>query len=588
MKGAFGVAIDPAIIEEIKHRNPIEDVISGYVTLKRAGSNMVGLCPFHSEKSPSFTVFLGNGSFYCFGCGAGGNVISFVSRAENLDFISSVEFLAKRVGITVNRSSDDQKQARLKNRILDMNRDAAKFFHANLVSSDAGKPALDYLLSRGLSMPLIKHFGLGYSPNDFNSLVRFLRSKGYTEEEMTQGFLARISEKNNQPYGMFRNRVMYPIIGITGEVIAFGGRVMDDSKPKYLNSSDTPAFNKRRNLFALNFAKNNCEERIILCEGYMDVIALHGAGFTGAVATLGTAITPEQARMMKRYTKEVLICYDSDEAGQNAASKAFTLLGEVGLPAKIIKVKNAKDPDEYIKKYGSAAFKKLMESGRSEFDFRFDSILARYDIEDSEEKIKAIKDTELLISDIYSGAQREVYIARIAKKFEISPEALRHDIEIIIKSKTKTVKKRENAEMIRKAEGYGDRVNPDFIKNPKAAKAEETILGILMLHPEYIVEMRTKNLLFPASDFKTSFGRKVFMTMLEGDQPFDELALNEKLSMEEISRLTYLKVTRESLKDNSLALLLECHKTLLSSSEGDGLDLSDLIKLKRKNNNTEQ
>jgi DNA primase len=387
---------------------------------------------------------------------------------------------------------------------------------------------------------------------------------------------------------MFRNRVMYPIIGITGEVIAFGGRVMDDSKPKYLNSSDTPAFNKRRNLFALNFAKNNCEERIILCEGYMDVIALHGAGFTSAVATLGTAITPEQARMMKRYTKEVLICYDSDEAGQNAASKAFTLLGEVGLPAKIIKVKNAKDPDEYIKKYGSAAFKKLMESGKSEFDFRFDSILARYDIEDSEEKIKAIKDTELLISDIYSGAQREVYIARIAKKFEISPEALRHDIEIIIKSKTKTVKKRENAEMIRKAEGYGDRVNPDFIKNPKAAKAEETILGILMLHPEYIVEMRTKNLLFPASDFKTSFGRKVFMTMLEGDQPFDELALNEKLSMEEISRLTYLKVTRESLKDNSLALLLECHKTLLSSSEGDGLDLSDLIKLKRKNNNTEQ
>lgn len=578
------MAIDPAVIEEIKYRNPIEDVISGYVALKRAGSNLVGLCPFHSEKSPSFTVFVGNGSFYCFGCGAGGNVLSFISKAENLDFLSSVEFLAKRAGITITRTNDEKNEAYKKRRILDMNRDAAKYFHKNLVSDPMGREALQYLLGRGLSMSLIRHFGLGYSPNDFNSLVKYLKKAGYTDKELTDGFLAKISEKNNLPYGMFRNRVMFPIIGITGDVIAFGGRVMDDSKPKYLNSSDTPAFNKRRNLFALNFAKNECSERLILCEGYMDVIALHGAGFSNAVATLGTAITPEQARIMKRYTNEVIICYDADEAGQNAASKAFTLLNEVGLPARILKVKNAKDPDEYIKKFGAAAFKKLLESSRSEFDFRFDQILSKYDIDNQEEKIRAIRETQQMIAAIPSSAQRDVYIATVSKKFEVSIESMRHDIEIIIKSKNKTERKRENAEMIKKAEGYGDRVNPDFVKNPKAARAEETILGIFMLHPEYISDLRKKDMLFPPSDFVTEFGRKAYMRMIESPDGFDELSLNESLTPDEISRLTYLKVQRSSLTDNSTALLLECHKTLRSSSKGSSMDLHELINAKRKNN----
>jgi len=495
-----------------------------------------------------------------------------------------VEFLAKRAGITVTRTNDEKNEAYRKRRILEMNRDAAKYFHKNLVSDPMGREALQYLLGRGLSMSLIRHFGLGYSPNDFNSLVKYLKKAGYTDKELTDGFLAKISEKNNLPYGMFRNRVMFPIIGITGDVIAFGGRVMDDSKPKYLNSSDTPAFNKRRNLFALNFAKNECSERLILCEGYMDVIALHGAGFSNAVATLGTAITPEQARIMKRYTNEVIICYDADEAGQNAASKAFTLLNEVGLSARILKVKNAKDPDEYIKKFGTAAFKKLLESSRSEFDFRFDRILSKYDIENQEEKIRAIRETQQMIAAIPSSAQRDVYIATVSKKFEVSMESMRHDIEIIIKSRNKTEKKRENAEMIKKAEGYGDRVNPDFVKNPKAARAEETILGIFMLHPEYISDLRKKEMLFPPSDFVTEFGRKAYMRMIESPDGFDELSLNESLTPDEISRLTYLKVQRSSLTDNSTALLLECHKTLRSSSKGSSMDLHELINAKRKNN----
>lgn len=577
------MAIDPTVIEEIKYRNPIEDVISGYVALKRAGSNLVGLCPFHSEKSPSFTVFVGNGSFYCFGCGAGGNVISFVSKAENLDFPSTVEFLAKRAGITITRTNDEKNEAYRKRRILEMNRDAAKFFHKNLVSDPMGKEALSYLLGRGLSMSLIRHFGLGYSPNDFTSLVRYLKKAGYTDQELTDGFLAKMSDKNNLPYGMFRNRVMFPIIGITGDVIAFGGRVMDESKPKYLNSSDTPAFNKGRNLFALNFAKNECAERLILCEGYMDVIALHGAGFPNAVATLGTAITPEQARMMKRYTNEVIICYDADEAGQNAASKAFTLLGEVGLPTRILKVKNAKDPDEYIKKYGAAAFKKLLESSRSEFEFRFEAILSKYDLENQEEKISAIRETQQMIAMIPSSAQRDVYLASVAKKFDVSVDSMRHDIEIIIKSKIRTEKKRENAEMIKKAEGYGDRVNPDFVKNPKAARAEETILGIFMLHPEYITELKKKDTLFSPSDFVTEFGRKAYMKMIDFEEGFDELVLNESLTPEEMSRLTYLKVQRSTLTDNSIELLLECYRMLKSSSRSSDMDLHEIINAKRKN-----
>lgn len=315
----------------------------------------------------------------------------------------------------------------------------------------------------------------------------------------------------------------------------------------------------------------------------MDVIALHGAGFPNAVATLGTAITPEQARMMKRYTNEVIICYDADEAGQNAASKAFTLLGEVGLPTRILKVKNAKDPDEYIKKYGAAAFKKLLESSRSEFEFRFEAILSKYDLENQEEKISAIRETQQMIAMIPSSAQRDVYLASVAKKFDVSVDSMRHDIEIIIKSKIRTEKKRENAEMIKKAEGYGDRVNPDFVKNPKAARAEETILGIFMLHPEYITELKKKDTLFSPSDFVTEFGRKAYMKMIDFEEGFDELVLNESLTPEEMSRLTYLKVQRSTLTDNSIELLLECYRMLKSSSRSSDMDLHEIINAKRKN-----
>ncbi|MGM9680640.1 MAG: DNA primase [Eubacteriales bacterium] len=576
--------VDQSIVEEIKLRNPIDEVVSAYVSLKRAGSNYVGLCPFHSEKSPSFTVFQNDGSFYCFGCGAGGDVITFIRRAENLDYPSALVFLAKRAGITITSSRDEKNESERRNRTLAMNREAAKYFNHILLDTPEGKPGLDYLLSRGLTLPVIRHFGLGFAPDDFGAVPKLLSSMGYTDAEMSSAYLARISEKTKRPYGLFRNRVMFPIIATTGDVVAFGGRVMDDSKPKYLNSSDTPAFKKSKNLFALNFAKNNCAEQLILCEGYMDVIALHAAGFTNAVATLGTAITPEQARIFKRYTKSVLICYDADEAGQNAASKAFRLLGEVGLECKILKVKNAKDPDEYLKKYGPAAFKKLMEGSRTEFDFRYDRILSDNDITDAQGKIRALDACVRLIASEKSAARREIYIARVSKELEIPADAIRRDVEKQVLSENRTEKREETTRLMRQSAGIGDRVNPDRMKNLRAASAEDAIFGILMIHPEYIGELRNQGLLPKEEDFVSSFGKKVYGLMLACSESgaFDESVLNADLTEDEIGRLNRLRIGRRDLSDNSVKILLECYQTLQDAARDKNMNAVDIINKKRQ------
>ena len=347
------------IVEAIRTRCEIEDLIGSYVTLKRAGSNYVGLCPFHSEKSPSFTVFPATQSYFCFGCEAGGDAITFIMQAENLDYVGAVESLAKRTGVSLPAADERADQKGLtRKRTYEMNLAAARFFRECLFDPTIGREGMAYLRDkRGLSPAVIKHFGLGYAPNEFGALINTLRRQGFTDEEMKQGFLCGISQKTGRPYDYFRNRVMFPIIDVTGNIVGFGGRAMDDqTKPKYLNSSDTPGFEKKRNLFALNFAKNHAAEQLILCEGYMDVIALHAAGFEQAVASLGTALTSNQARMMAKYTKQVVICYDSDAAGQRAALRAMQLLGEAGLDVRVLKMAGAKDPDEYICKFGADAF----------------------------------------------------------------------------------------------------------------------------------------------------------------------------------------------------------------------------------------
>lgn len=584
--------IPATVIEDLKFRCDIVDVVSSYVTLKRAGSNYSGLCPFHSEKTPSFVVFPSTQSFHCFGCGAGGDVITFVMRAENIDYSSALEFLANRCGITLpddRRDPGDRGVSR--KRIFDMNRDAAQFFRAMLFDDAIGAEARKYLVGRGLSQPIIKRFGLGYSPNNFGALRDHLASKGYTEEEMITGFLCGKSQKTGRAFDYFRDRVIFPIIDVSGNVIAFGGRAMGDVKPKYLNTSDTPGFKKSRNLFALNYAKSHCEESMILCEGYMDVIALHGAGFENAVATLGTAITAEQARMFAKYTKKVYISYDSDAAGQRAADKAFRMLSEVGVETKIISMTGAKDPDEYIKKFGKVAFSRLLEGSKTQFEFEFDRILAQYDVTTTDGKIKASAACCKVLSEVRSHVERDLYIARVVEKLGLSAESIKADVASLIRRRTAEQKKNEMTEVYRATSGLSDRVNPQAATHLRASKTEEILLGLMMLREENIRLAVREGL--ADEDFVTDFSRRVYrqiMAIHEESGRFDMGRMNECFSPEEMSRVSRMLADRTRLSGNGETEMMSTLAALRREAEknrsgGDVIDDIEAI-LKRKKNNT--
>lgn len=560
--------ISPEIIDDIKFRNPIEDVISSYVNLKRAGSNYNGLCPFHSEKTPSFTVFPSTQSFYCFGCGAGGDAITFVMRTENLDYMSALRVLASRCGINLPEETEriPGKKEVSRQRVLDMNKEAAKFFHNCLVDEKLGVEGRKYLMEeRKLSMAVINHFGLGYAPNNFFMLHDHLKKLGYTDEEMTVGFLCGKNDRG--VYDYFRNRVIFPIIDTTGNVIAFGGRVLDDSKPKYLNTSDTPAFKKSKNLFALNYAKNHCENQMILCEGYMDVIALHAAGFENAVATLGTAITSEQARLFSRYTKKVVISYDSDEAGQRAADKAFKLLQEVGVDVRILKMENAKDPDEYIKKFGSQAFKSIIDESKSKFQFECDRIFAKYNISNLDEKVKASRELAYAIATYPSEIEREIYCQKISGILGIPKDSIKKDVISILKKRDKEAKSKEETELFRKSSGSGDRINPSSAMYLKANKIEEAILGLIQLFPSHLKIVMDK---MSIDNFVTPFCKKVFEKVKECYEnvgKFDLAFIQDSFNVDEISRITKMMAERQRLANNDENILIDLINSLSKEKE---------------------
>ncbi len=586
--------ISKETIEQVLMRNDIETLISSYVSLKRAGSNLKGLCPFHSEKTPSFTVYPADNSFYCFGCGAGGDAISFIRKRENLDYPDAVEFLAQRAGITIVRDEKTNYGSMPKydrNRFFAMNKDAAKYFNSCLFSEHPdARAALAYFTeNRGLSTATIKHFGLGFAPNSFDVFSKYMLSKGYTYDELVAGFLCGRSEKGRY-YDAFRNRVMFPIIDVSGNVIAFGGRVMDDSKPKYKNSSDTPVFKKSRNLFALNFARHNCQESLILCEGYMDVIAMHAAGFENAVATLGTAITSEQARMMSRYTKKVIISYDADEAGQKAAMRAVKMLSEVGLDVSILRVPGAKDPDEYIKRFGADRFRQVINDSKSKFDYSLDDILSKHDINLAQDKIKALHESEKLISEIYSSAERDIYISRVADIFSVDKRSVKDDVDKLIKRANNARYKAASQKVKQDAVGYSDKVNPDFIKAPAAAKNEEAVLGLLLIYPEHRKKVFEEGLV-SESDFITELNRRIFSYIeraySEGDDFY--LDMNAHFTDDECGRITKMKLNRMELTENGTEVLLDSIEKLRRSvskkynEKNSSLDgLVKLIEQKRK------
>ena len=586
--------ISKETIEQVLMRNDIETLIGSYVSLKRAGSNLRGLCPFHSEKTPSFTVYPADNSFYCFGCGAGGDAITFIRKRENLDYPDAVEFLAQRAGITIVRDERGPIQNTPKfdrNKMFRMNVDAAKYFNRCLFADNPdAKAALAYFTDkRGLSVATIKHFGLGFAPNSFDEFSKYMLAKGYTYEELVAGFLCGKSEKGKY-YDAFRNRIMFPIIDVSGNVIAFGGRVMDDSKPKYKNSSDTPVFKKSRNLFALNFARHHCAESLILCEGYMDVIAMHAAGFENAVATLGTAITSEQARMMSRYTKKVIISYDADEAGQKAAMRAVKMLTEVGLDVTILRVPGAKDPDEYIKKFGADKFRQVLSQSKSKFDYNLDIILSRYDINLPQDKIKALQESEKLISETYSSAERDIYIQNISKLFGVDKNSVKDDVERMISKANAARRKEESNKVKQDAIGYSDRVNPDFIKAPAVAKNEEALLGLLLMYPEHRKRVFDGSLV-TADDFITDLNRRIFEYLknayINGDDSHHDI--DAVFTPDEHGRITKMKLSRMELSENGEQVLTDSIDRLRRSvskknnEKNSSLDkLAQMIEQKRK------
>lgn len=572
------MAIPETVIEDIKAKNDIADVISSYVTLKRAGSNMSGLCPFHSEKTASFTVFNATQTFHCFGCGAGGDVVTFVRRIENLEYVEALKFLAKRVGITI--PEDDQKSGEIRrSRLLELNRAAARFFFDTMKRSPQ---ALEYFSKRKLSVETIKHFGLGYAPND-RSFYKAMRESGYTDSEL---IAARLCSKNDKGiYSYFYNRVMFPIFDASGSVIAFGGRVLDNSEPKYLNSPDTPVFKKSRNLFALNYAKDAVNDReLILCEGYMDVIALHAAGFKNAVATLGTALTQEQARLMKRYADTVILSYDSDRAGKLATERALKIFSEVGMEVRVLQTENAKDPDEFIKKFGSDAFRKLIDKSASSFDYKLRSVLSQYDLTDPDAKLAAAKEVCREAAKTESRIERELYVLKASEKLGISADSLNHEVEVALKKRNSAEQKNYIAQMEKLQAGIGDRINPERSSNPKAAAAEEAILGILLTFPERIAQLNGEASPLKADDFVTAFNKRIFTALLRlHDEDISDIsALGEDFTTEEMGRIYQLRLKREGLASDVATALNDNIAALKNAKAEQATDLGELINAKRR------
>lgn len=571
--------IPPDLIDEIIYKNPVEDVISSYVNLTKKGSRYMGLCPFHSEKTPSFVVYPDTKSFYCFGCGTGGSVITFVSKLENLTYRETIEMLAERAGIQL--PSDDYMQREdpnlpSKKRILEMNLAAAKFFRSCLFDPNVGRPGMEYLVGkRKLDIATIKHFGLGYAPDGFFALTNHMQSLGYKPEELQYAFLCGKSQKGNY-YDYFRNRVMFPIIDTGGNIIGFGGRVLDDSKPKYLNTSDTPAFKKSRNLYALNYAKAAAaqSEQMILCEGYMDVIALHAAGYETAVATLGTALTDEQARIMSKYTKRVIISYDSDEAGQKATARATGILSDVGIDVRMLRLTDAKDPDEYIKKFGKTKFDVLLKSSVPGFEYKRDIVLGKYDVSIPESKIKAADELTTIISDYYSDVARELYISDIAKRLGLPAESLKADVNRKRSFKNKQLQSELKREADRSIMMIGDKVNPEASKNPTAVKAEEVILGILMQNEDARAYLQRNPDALTPETFYSEFSRELYRRITElhtSDHGFSVPLLEEGYSPDEFSRVYSILHRRTELSQNGVEVMLDAIRTLKNQTDTESI-----------------
>ena len=485
------MAFPEAFLDELIARNPIEDVVSQYVNLKRSGSNLFGLCPFHGEKTPSFSVSPDKGIYYCFGCHKGGSVINFEMEIEGLSYPDAVRALAKRAGLEVPEDEQYQSRYRQQERLWAMHKEAARFFHSRLYAP-IGANALQYATGRGMPKSILIKFGIGYAPDSWTDLVDYLRSKNYTDQELRDSGLVTVSQKNGNLFDRFRDRLMFPIIDVRGNVIGFGGRIMnssDKSAAKYLNSPETLIFNKRKNLFALNLAKKSKLGYLILVEGYMDAIALHQYGFDCAVASLGTALTEDGANLLSRYTEQVVLIYDGDEAGQNATQRAIPILEKAGLQVKVLKMRDAKDPDEYLKKFGADRFRILLEESANRVEYQLNAILKKYDLRDDEQKVQYLQESAGLIGSLSSAVQREVYGGRVAEAAGISEDAMRLEVNRALKRRTYQEKKKQEKIDLSPARNLQPKEKSIRYSNLRSARAEEMIIAQVLREPALFAQI---------------------------------------------------------------------------------------------------
>lgn len=545
--------VSDLFIQELKQYSDIERIVSGYVALKKKGRYLAGLCPFHSEKSPSFYVYPQTQSFYCFGCGAGGDVITFIRRIENLDYMEAVHFLAEKCGMTVPEDEKADALGMQRKRVLEINREAAHFFHDQLMSEN-GRQAYGYLMRRGRDRKTIRHFGLGYAPNEWHALTDHLKSKGFSEQDMVAANVA-VMGKQGGAYDRFRNRVMFPIIDLRGNVVAFGGRALDDQGAKYLNSSDTPVFKKSKNLFALNFAKTSKLPGLILAEGYMDVIAIHQAGFDNAVATLGTALTEEQARLISQYTDKVILAYDSDGPGQAATKRAINIFDEVGVKVSVLSMTGAKDPDEFIQKYGRERFAMLLDGSRNAVEFELGKLRSKFDTQTADGRVGFLKDACKLFAGIRNPVEREVYVTQVANELEISPQAINAQIQSLDKREQYKERRRQKADTnIYIGQMAAAKNDLQRRANLRYAMAEEGLLYCLMKNPNFFKEVYAN---LKEQDFVTDINRELysaFAKRLEAGQSIEMIELSSELSPEAMSRVSAIMATAPSQRCDEAAL----------------------------------
>ena len=571
------MAFPTSFLTELAARNPIEEVVGQYVNLRRSGSNMFGLCPFHGEKTASFSVAPDKGIYYCFGCHKGGSVINFQMEIEGLSYPDAVRALAKRVGMEVPEDDQYQNRYRQQERLWALSKEAARFFN-NQLYSPAGSEGLAYAQKRGMPKSTLTKFGIGFAPNSWNSLCDAMLAKGYTEEELKESGLASVSNKNGRIYDRFRNRLMFPIIDIRGNVIGFGGRVMDNSTPKYLNSPETIIFNKRKNLFGLNLAKKSKLGYIILVEGYMDAVALHQYGFDCAVASLGTSLTEEHAVLLSRYTEQVMLIYDGDEAGQNATKRAIPMLEKAGLQVKVLQMRDAKDPDEFLKKFGADRFKILLEESSNRVEYQLKAIQRKYDLREDDQRVRFISEAAEYVSALNNAVQREIYGGRVAEAAGISADAMKIEVNKAFKRRIAREKKKQERIDLSPATTHQPKDRAIRYDNMRSAMAEETVLAMILRNPELADQCTGLS----GDMFSSALLGKAYNQLISNRQDGNEISIAalSDFTAEEISHIA--SIAQRSDGPVSEKALSDCIRTIREEHQSSTAESDDDLRALQK------